>query len=118
MDMLLLSARLLLALLFVVAGVPKLLDRAGMRQAIVDFGVPAPLAGPLGVLLPLAELAAAVALVPTPTAWWGAVGALALLLLFIAGIAINLARGRTPDCYCFGALHSEPIGWPTLARNA
>ncbi|HEX3724526.1 MAG TPA: TlpA family protein disulfide reductase, partial [Nitrolancea sp.] len=21
------------------------------------------------------------------------------------------------DCHCFGQLHSEPIGWPTLARN-
>jgi peroxiredoxin len=70
------------------------------------------------MLLPLAELAVAVALIPTLSAWWGAVGALALLLLFVAGISYNLARGRTPDCHCFGQLHSAPAGWRTLTRNA
>ena len=40
-----------------------------------------------------------------------------LLLAFMAGIGYNLARGRTPDCHCFGNLHSEPAGWSTLIRN-
>jgi peroxiredoxin len=44
-------------------------------------------------------------------------GALTLLLLFVAGIGVNLARGRKPDCHCFGQLHSAPAGWSTLARN-
>src|SRR5215218_7157556 len=66
--------RLLLATVFAVAGVAKLADRAGSRQAIVDFGLPARLATLLGILLPLYELAVAAALIPTPTAWWGAVG--------------------------------------------
>ncbi len=117
MDTASLIARLLLALVFVVAGVAKLSDRKGSRQAILDFGLPAALATPLGVLLPLAELAVAAALIPTATAWWGAIGALALLLLFILGIAANLARGRKPDCHCFGQLHSAPAGWKTLLRN-
>ena len=113
----LLVARMLLALIFVVAGAAKLADRAGSRQAIIDFGLPAALAAPLGILLPLAELAVAAALIPTSTAWWGALGALALLLLFVAGISINLARGRKPECHCFGQLHSAPAGWKTLSRN-
>lgn len=117
-DAILLCARLLLALVFAAAGVAKLADRDGSRQAIVDFGVPAALVGPLGVFLPLAELAVAAALVPTTTAWWGAVGALALLSLFAAAIGANLARGRKPECRCFGQLHSAPAGWSTLARNA
>jgi peroxiredoxin len=108
---------LVLVLVFAVAGVAKLLDWAGSRRAIVDFGVPAALAGPVVILLPLAELTVAAALVPTTTAWWGAMGALALLLLFAAAIGVNLARGRKPDCRCFGQLHSAPAGWSTLARN-
>ena len=107
-----------LALVFAVAGVAKLADRAGSRQAVVDFGVPAALAAPLGILVPLAELAVAAALVPTTTAWWGAVGVLVLLLLFAAAIGANLARGRKPNCRCFGQVHSAPAGWSTLARNA
>src|SRR5215210_7850679 len=117
MDTTLFIARLLLALVFLVAGVAKLADRTGSRQAVVDFGLPKFLAAPLGVLLPLAELAVAVALIPASTAWWGALGALALLLLFVAGIGVNLARGRKPDCHCFGQLHSAPAGWSTLLRN-
>jgi peroxiredoxin/uncharacterized membrane protein YphA (DoxX/SURF4 family) len=117
MHVALLVARVLLVSVFSVAGVTKLADRVGSKQALVDFGVPASLAAPLGVLLPLAELGVAVALIPTSTAWWGAVGALVLLLVFVVGISANLARGRKPECHCFGQLHSEPAGWKTLVRN-
>jgi peroxiredoxin len=37
--------------------------------------------------------------------------------VFVVGISYNLARGRTPDCHCFGQLHSAPAGWLTLLRN-
>jgi len=113
----LLLARLLLAGVFLVAGLAKLADLKGSRQAMRDFGMPTLLAAPFGVLLPLAELAVGIALLPTLSAWWAAIGALALLLLFVGGISYNLARGRQPDCHCFGQLYSRPIGWPTLMRN-
>jgi methylamine dehydrogenase accessory protein MauD len=100
-----------------VAGVAKLADREGSRRAVGDFGLPSALAAPFGLLLPLGELAVAAALIPTATAWWGAWGTLALLSLFIVGIGVNLARGKKPDCHCFGQLHSAPAGWKTLARN-
>jgi peroxiredoxin len=113
----LLIARLLLGSLFGVAGTTKLADRAGSRKALIGFGVPASLAGPFGVLLPLAELTVALALVSVSTAVYGAVCAFALLVIFLAGIGTNLARGRRPDCRCFGQLHSEPVGWRAVARN-
>src|SRR5215216_5033725 len=117
MDAALLIARLVLAALFSLAGVAKLSDLKGSRRAIIDFGVPSAIAAPLGLLLPLAELAIAATLLPASTAWWGAMGALALLSVFVVGITYNLARGRKPDCHCFGQLHSAPAGWKTLARN-
>jgi peroxiredoxin len=117
MNTALLIARVLLALIFATASLAKLGDREGSRRAIVDFGLPSALATSLGLLLPLAELAVAATLLPASTAWWGALGALALLSLFLVGIGINLARGRKPDCHCFGQLHSAPAGWKTLARN-
>jgi len=117
MDIVLLFVRLLLAAIFALAAVGKLADLAGSRRSVAEFGVPSALAGPLAVLLPPAELAVAAALIPTATAWWGALGAVGLLLLFIVGIGVNLARGRRPDCHCFGQLHSAPAGWSTLGRN-
>src|SRR3712207_5270289 len=117
MESALLVARLLLAAVFAVAGVAKLADLPGSRQAMRAFGVPGRLAAPLGLLLPTAELAVAVALIPKGSAWWGALGALVLLLLFVAGIGVSLARGKHPECHCFGQLHSAPASWPTLVRN-
>jgi thiol-disulfide isomerase/thioredoxin/uncharacterized membrane protein YphA (DoxX/SURF4 family) len=114
---LLLAIRVGLAVVLAVAGAGKLADRAGSRQAVTGFGVPEPLAGPVANLLPLVELAAAILLIPSVTQPVGAALALALMLAFSAAIARSIARGETPDCHCFGALHSEPAGPRTLVRN-
>jgi peroxiredoxin len=113
----LLIARLVLSAVFALAGVAKLADLEGSRRAIIDFGVPSAIAASLGLVLPLAELSVAATLLPASTAWLGALGALALLSVFVVGISINLARGRKPECHCFGQIHSSPAGWKTLARN-
>jgi uncharacterized membrane protein YphA (DoxX/SURF4 family)/thiol-disulfide isomerase/thioredoxin len=118
MTTIVLGLRLLLAVVFLTAGVGKLLDLAGSRQAMRDFGVPEGMAGFAGLALPLVELATGVALIFQPTARLGALVALLLLLGFIVGIARALARGEQPDCHCFGQIHSEPAGPLTLARNS
>jgi peroxiredoxin/uncharacterized membrane protein YphA (DoxX/SURF4 family) len=110
-------ARLFLAAVFIVAGIAKLVDRSGTRQALADFDVPRRLADPLLLLLPAAELAAATALLFSTTARWGAAGSLALLGLFVVGLTRVLRRGKAPDCHCFGQLHSQPASWVTVARN-
>ncbi len=117
MGILLLVARLLLAVVFVVAGLAKIADLKGSQKAVEGFGVPSFLAIPLGTILPFAELAVAIALIPTAWAFYGAIGAAVLLVAFIIGIGANLSVGRQPDCHCFGQLHSEPVGASTLIRN-
>jgi thiol-disulfide isomerase/thioredoxin len=109
--------RILLAFVFVVAGLAKLADLEGSRRAAVGFGVREPLARPLGLALPLAELAIAAGLLFTASARYAAVAAAGLLVMFCAAIALALTRGRTPDCHCFGRLHSARAGWGTLVRN-
>jgi thiol-disulfide isomerase/thioredoxin len=118
LNALILMSRVLLAAVFAVAAFSKLADRAGTRSAVVEFGAPRLLAGPIGLLLPIVELAVAGLLLPDATASAGALGAIGLLVLFSAAIAVSLARGLTPDCHCFGQLHSSPAGGMTLARNA
>ena len=117
MDTLTLVAALILAGVFGIAGVAKLRDRTGTRVAVRAFGAPAPLVPIVALVLPLAELAVAGALVFPATRFAGAVGALGLLVLFTAAIAVSLARGKTPECHCFGQLHSAPTSWKTLVRN-
>jgi thiol-disulfide isomerase/thioredoxin/uncharacterized membrane protein YphA (DoxX/SURF4 family) len=113
----LLCARLVLAGAFALASVAKLADLRGSRAAVAGFGVPERIASPLGTLLPVAELAVAVALLPASTARLGALGAGVLLALFAVAIARSMARGEAPDCHCFGQLHSEPAGRGALTRN-
>jgi peroxiredoxin/uncharacterized membrane protein YphA (DoxX/SURF4 family) len=114
---LLLVSAVFLAVVFAVAGVAKLLDPKGSRGAARAFGVPDRLAAFASVALPGAEIVVALLLLPTTTRWFGGVGALALLLAFCAAIGVAIARGTSPECHCFGQLHSEPVGWRTLVRN-
>ena len=118
MASLLVGARMLLVVVFAVAGVTKLLDRRGTRRGLADFGIPAGALAVGAILLPLAELATALALVFPGSAQWGGLAALLLLFAFIAGIAGAMRRGQAPDCHCFGQLHSAPAGRGTLLRNA
>ncbi len=117
MDTLLLLIRVALAAVFVLAGVTKLLDLAGSRKAMREFGIPEAWAGYAGIALPVAELLIAALLIPEVTAWWGALAAFLLLLGFIAGMVNVMRQGRAPDCHCFGQVHSEPVGWQSVARN-
>jgi len=102
---------------FAVAAVSKLADWAGSRQAVEHFGVPRRVSGLAAVLLSTAELGIAVGLLPSAIYGWAAFGALTLLIIFMVGIGVTLARGQRPECHCFGQLHSAPVGWRTLVRN-
>jgi peroxiredoxin/uncharacterized membrane protein YphA (DoxX/SURF4 family) len=117
MSTVVLAARIVLSVVFLVAAVGKFMDLRGSRASLVGFGLPERAANVLGTVLPVAELAVALALLPQPSAQWGAIGGLILLLGFIAGITVSLRRGEAPDCNCFGAIHSAPVSRTTLARN-
>lgn len=117
MDTLLLFARVVLVVVFALAGMSKLADQAGFRQGLTGFGLPAALRQPVAQALPWLELAVALVLLVPATARWGAVAALGLLGAFTALVAMTLAQGRRPSCNCFGQATSQPIGSGTLVRN-
>ena len=113
-----LIARLILAGAFIVAAWGKLSDRHGARLAFAEMGVPNAAAEPITIVLPLVEVFFAGLLLFPETARAGALGCLALLCVFSAVVAVNLARGNRPDCNCFGRLYQASISGWTLARNA
>ena len=111
--------RLVLAVVFAVAGISKLLAGfPAVRKSLGDFGISRWLLAPVAICLPAIELTTAVLLLLSQSAWIGSITGLALLLIFNASIITNLAVGKTPNCNCFGQLHSKPIGWSTFGRNA
>ena len=102
---------------FAVAGIGKLLDPKGSAKAIREFGTPDEFAKIFAVALPFAEIVFAFCFLFTEMSWLGAIGGLLLLLSFIGGMIWQISQGRTPDCHCFGQVHSEPVGKKSLIRN-
>lgn len=118
MDTLIVLLQIVLAGVLIVAAAGKFRDLPGSRQAVQDFGVPEQYAKIGGTALPAVELVLGLGLLWGATARWAALLAALLFIAFIVAIGYNLSKGRQPDCHCFGQIHSEPAGWPTLIRNA
>jgi putative oxidoreductase len=100
--------RLVVAAVFLLAAVPKLLDHQSFAKAIINYRVALPLIGQnyvyaVAVFLPALEAVGAIALLFNR---WKRAGALvcgSLLMLFIVLIAQAVLRGLNIDCGCFGA---------------
>jgi uncharacterized membrane protein YphA (DoxX/SURF4 family) len=112
-----LIARVGLAAVFAVSAVGKLSSLERTRRSLAGFGMPAALLAPASIALVLAEGAVAVLLVAPATAVGAAIGAAALMLIFVLAIVRAIARGERPDCNCFGQVHSRPVGWATVGRD-
>lgn len=117
MLLIIVLVRIALSVVFSLAGITKLMDQAGTREAVKNFGAPEASAPAVALILPFVELAIAIALLFSGTAAVSSISGLLLLSVFIVAIGVNLARGQTHDCHCFGQLYSRPLGWPTLVRN-
>lgn len=117
MEVLLLILRLSLAGVFGLAGVTKLLDLKGAEKTFKEFGVPASIAGPSSIALSVFEITIACMFLFTRTSWLASLCALFLLTLFIGQMIYQMANGKSPDCHCFGQIHSEPVGKASIVRN-
>lgn len=117
MSLIIVLVRIALTVIFALAGITKLQDQPGTREAVGNFGAPKALVPAIAMVLPFIELAVAAGFLFSQTVSLSAITAMALLGVFVVAISVNLARGQKHDCHCFGQLYSRPLGWPTLARN-
>jgi hypothetical protein len=113
-----LLGRFIIAAVFGVAGVLKIVDPIGFARSIVDYDlIPELLVPAIAVVLPWWEVTAAVFIV---VGRWRA-GGLAVLLgmsaTFLTLGVITFARGLSPECGCFGFL-SERVGPLSISIQA
>jgi uncharacterized membrane protein YphA (DoxX/SURF4 family) len=106
-------ASVIVGLAFVLAGASKLALGPAWPEQARGFGAPTWVAR----CVPWIELGLGATLVVQVATPWPAVGAIAILVLFTVLILRHLAAGRRPDCACFGAWSSKPIGAGHLVRN-
>ena len=92
-----------LAAFFVVAGLAKIADPPGFAHEIHNYGlVPGPFVNAMALVLPWLEVITGAALFLGIARRSAARIFGILLVVFIAALSINLARGRPVDCGCFG----------------
>jgi uncharacterized membrane protein YphA (DoxX/SURF4 family) len=113
-----LAGRFALAWLFLLAGVTKLADIAAFEKAVGGYRLlPDRLVRPVARLLPPTEVAAGALMGAGVTISVVGIGLTLLLIGFAAAVTINLLRGRSIDCGCFGPPGSERISWGLVARD-
>ena len=96
-----LVSRLVLAIVFAAAALPKLFDPASFATTISMYGLlPDPVVFPAALLLIVIELVTAAGLVFDRR--WAVVLAGFLLILFIAVLGYGVYLGLDIDCGCFG----------------
>ncbi|HEY7858212.1 MAG TPA: MauE/DoxX family redox-associated membrane protein [Candidatus Nanopelagicales bacterium] len=95
--------RIALAGILGYAGIVKLLETNGAREAIIAYRVfPASWVTFLGWALPTAEVVLALLLLIGLFTRWAAVATALLMVGFIIGISSVWIRGYSIDCGCFG----------------
>lgn len=114
------TVRLVLAGLFITAGVLKLMDIPAFAVVISDFGIlPHWMEAPVAWALPVLEVGAGLGLVLRVP---GSLAVVAVLLVvFIAILAYALHLGLNIDCGCYGPSDPESRAysslWTSLLRD-
>jgi putative oxidoreductase len=98
------AARAVLATVFLVAGLLKVIDPLGFALSIARLQIlPRGAVGPAAITIPWMEIVAGAALLGLPSFRGAALTLLAALLVaFTAALGIVLVRGTSSSCGCFG----------------
>lgn len=104
----------MLATVFGVAGVAKLMRLDETAASFDALGLPAP--GLLARVVPPAELAIAALLAAYPVA--GGILAVVALAVFTLIIGRAVHAGSAAPCACFGSARSDPVSARDVARNS
>ena len=115
-----LAARWILGFTFIYASFHKIISPADFAKIVYGYGLfPEIFINLIAIILPFLELIAGLALIIGIYPRSAAVIINALLLAFIAVLAINLIRGHEFDCGCFSAGQSGYTSSPkvTLVRD-
>lgn len=114
-----LAVRFVLAFVFVMAALPKILNLREFQRAVANYNLlPASLASAVALVLPPIELACGLFLLIGVGVTPVGIASAALLVAFAAAVGINLVRGRRIDCGCAGSVAPRTISWQLVAGDA
>ena len=114
-----LVCRLILAAIFLLASIPKIIEPHEFAVAVFRYQLlPDAAVNLMAIFLPWIELVAAIAILIPRTSAAAAAIFFGLLAVFTVAISIDLVRGINISCGCF-TLNPDagPIGWWEVARD-
>jgi len=113
------ACRVCVGLVFLLAAVQKSQHWRLLPGVVANYRLlPGWAVLPTAALLPPLELLLAICLISAQIEPWPELAAIALLMLFAAAMAINIARGWVHiDCGCGQAFLAQHLSRPLVARN-
>lgn len=115
---LLLSIRLLLGFIFILAAITKVTDPLGFSQSIYNYKLmPDFTINFFAIAFPWIELVAGLLIIFGISVKENAAILSGLLIVFIIAIVISLSRGLNIDCGCFGTVGGTKIGLQKILEN-
>ena len=113
MDVVGILTGLVLGLVFIAAGVLKLVEGPGWLKQAADMEVSRPVA----LVVPYVEIVVGVLLAVQVFKPWPAVVAVVMLVAFTVVIVRRIRDGSRPPCSCFGSRSKRPLGAYHVVRN-
>lgn len=112
--------RMILGAIFIYASVDKIINPDQFADAIANYKlVPKNLVNFFALLLPWVEVTIGIFLIFGVYEWLSLTIFNALMFVFMAAIAISLARGLNITCGCFTSdPNAEKITWLTMLRDS
>jgi len=111
--------RLLLGGLFLAASVDKVVHPEMFARAVANYRIlPEPTVNFFAVVLPWVELVCGLLLLSGQWTRAASLVVSTLLAIFLAAVAVSLARGLDIECGCFGTIAGRTVGLKLLLEDS
>jgi uncharacterized membrane protein YphA (DoxX/SURF4 family) len=110
--------RIILSLVFIFAGIEKIISPAGFSESISNYRLlPSTIIIFSAITLPWVELFTGILLLFGISVKENAAIITALLVVFTLAVIISILRGLSIDCGCFGTALGERVGLLKVTEN-
>lgn len=113
-----LLARIIIGLMFVIVGVGKIAHPAEFADEIANYQIlPNYLINLTAITVPWIELIAGILVIFGIKQKPSAAIILLMLIVFTSGVAVAMAKGLNIDCGCYSQIASQQVGIPKILEN-
>jgi len=111
-------ARIVIALMFIIVGVGKIAHPEEFAREINNYQIlPIIFINPLAIFLPWLELITGLMILFGMQIRANAIIVLGMLIIFTTGVAIAVVKGLSINCGCYSQIAAQKVGIPKILEN-